>query len=179
MGEPAREVVVGWAQEDLPASWDAAIFLAGPTPRDRHVASWRPAAVDLLRRRWLTETRPDGEPVGGRLVVFVPEGRGGGFDGGWSEQIAWEDACLNASDVIAFWIPRDLTTMPGLTTNVEWGRWESSGKVVLGAPPDAPRMRYLRHYAARYQVPTAQSLEATIDAALALLHHRLTDRSPN
>jgi hypothetical protein len=129
--------------------------------------------VDLLSRRWLSASESQG-----RLVVFVPEAREGGFDGGWSEQIAWEDACLNASDVIAFWIPRDLTTMPGLTTNVEWGRWESSGKVVLGAPPDAPRMRYLRHYAARYQVPTAESLEATLDAALALLHQRQPARRP-
>lgn len=158
-------MLVGYAQAAMPAAWEAAVFLAGPTPRSADVASWRPAAVELLRSRW----RASGE---GRLVVFVPESPDGGFDGTWDAQVEWEDACLNASDVIAFWIPRDLRTLPGLTTNVEWGRWESSGKVVLGAPPDAPATRYLRHYAVKYGAPTADSLEGTMDAALDLLQVR-------
>jgi hypothetical protein len=157
----SAKVVVGYAQEEIPATWDASVFLAGPTPRDAVVPSWRPAAVEALRARW--------HAGAGRLVVFVPEVPGGGFGGGWDAQVAWEDACLNACDVIAFWVPRDMRTLPGLTTNVEWGRWESSGKVVLGAPPDAPGMRYLFHYAHRYGVPTADSLEATMDAALRLV----------
>jgi hypothetical protein len=91
------ELVVGWAQEELPRPWTASVFLAGPTPREARVASWRPAAVEELRRRW----RADGE---GRLVVFVPELRDGrAIDSGdWDAQVAWEDTCLNACDVIAF-----------------------------------------------------------------------------
>lgn len=166
--EAAREVVVCYAREEMPDGWDASVFLAGPTPRDAEVPSWRPEAVELLRHRWYDAAVP-----GGRLVVFVPESRDGGFSGDWSAQVAWEDTCLNASDVIAFWIPRDLRTMPGLTTNVEWGRWEASGRVVLGAPADAPRMRYLRHYAHRHGAPTADTLDATIDATLDLLSRRL------
>lgn len=110
-------------------------------------------------------------------MVFVPESPDGGFGGTWEAQVDWEDACLNTSDVIAFWIPRDMRTLPGLTTNVEWGRWESSGKVVLGAPPDAPATRYLRHYAVKHGVPTADTLERTMDAALALLQVRRRARS--
>ena len=139
------------------------MFLAGPTPRQPEVASWRPDALTLLRQQWRGP---------GRLVVFVPESDGGGFHGTWDAQVAWEDECLNAADVIAFWVPRDMRTLPGLTTNVEWGRWESSGKVVLGAPPDAPGMKYLRHYADRYAVPTAATLDATMAAALELLRNR-------
>src|SRR5262249_12690811 len=80
--EPAK-VVVGWAQEELPRPWAASVFLAGPTPRDEHVASWRPQAVEELRRRWQTSGH-------GRLVVFVPELRAGRrFDGGdWDAQVA-------------------------------------------------------------------------------------------
>jgi Nucleoside 2-deoxyribosyltransferase like len=155
------DLLVGYAREPMPEAWDTAVFLAGPTPRDPAVPSWRPDAVELLRRRWL-------EAGHGRLVVFVPESAGGGFDGGWVEQVEWEDACLNASDVIAFWVPRDMATLPGLTTNVEWGRWESSGKVVLGTPPNAPSTRYLRYYAAKVGAPTADTLDDTMAAALAL-----------
>jgi hypothetical protein len=66
-----------------------------------------------------------------------------------------------------------MATLPGLTTNVEWGRWESSGKVVLGTPADAPHTRYLRHYAQRYGVATADTLDETMSAALGLLRQRL------
>jgi hypothetical protein len=139
-----------------------------PTPRDERVASWRPAAVEGLRRLW----RAGGA---GRLVVFVPERRDGRRidSGDWDAQVAWEDECLQACDVIAFWVPRDLTTLPGLTTNVEWGRWESSGKVVLGTPPAAPHTRYLRHYAHRYGVATVDTLDETMSAALDLLRERI------
>jgi hypothetical protein len=160
------DLLIGYAQKDIPPAWDGSIFLAGPTPRDRTVASWRPGAVEALRQRWSA----DGT---GRLVVFVPEYEAGSFsEADWDRQVEWEDACLNACDVIAFWVPRDMRTLPGLTTNVEWGRWESSGKVVLGAPPDAANNRYLFHYARRHGVPTAETLEGTMDAALALLRRR-------
>jgi 8-oxo-dGTP pyrophosphatase MutT (NUDIX family) len=150
-------VVVVYAQEEPPDWWDASVFLAGPTPRDPAVSSWRPAALALLRAGWRSP---------GRLVVFVPEAPGGGWSGTWAAQVAWEDAWLNACDAVAFWVPRDPDTLPGLTTNVEWGRWESSGKVVLGAPPGAPGTRYLRHYAGAHGAPVADTLAATVAATL-------------
>jgi hypothetical protein len=163
--------VVVYAQEPAPSTWDASVFLAGPTPREPEVASWRPAAVDLLRDLWSGR----GE---GRLVVFVPETVEGGLSGGWTAQVEWEDRYLNACDVIAFWVPRDLRTLPGFTTNVEWGRWEASGKVVLGAPPDAPRNRYLFHYARLHGAPTADTLAATMIAALDLWRRRKSIVTP-
>jgi hypothetical protein len=159
------DTFIAYAQEPVPSTWDASVFLAGPTPRDPAVPSWRPGAVDLLRDLWAGS----GD---GRLAVFVPESSAGGMFGGWDAQVEWEDTCLNACDVIAFWVPRDLRTLPGFTTNVEWGRWEASGKVVLGAPPDAPKNRYLFHYAQRHGVPTAHTLPATMAAALDLVARR-------
>src|SRR5262245_14902448 len=137
------EVLIVYAQEPAPSTWDASLFLAGPTPREPTVASWRPGAVDVLRELWSASGR-------GRPVVFVPETATGGMDGGWHAQVEWEDRYLNACDVIAFWVPRDLVTLPGFITNVEWGRWEASGKVVLGAPPGSPKNEYLFHYAKRH-----------------------------
>jgi 8-oxo-dGTP pyrophosphatase MutT (NUDIX family) len=102
-------------------------------------------------------------------VVFVPEAAGGGLTGSWQAQVEWEDQRLHEADAIAFWVPRDLATLPGFTTNVEWGRWEGSGKVVLGSPTGAPGTRYLRHYADRHGTPVAGSLPETVAAAVALI----------
>ncbi len=56
--------------------------------------------------------------------------------------------------------------MPALTTNIEFGVWQDSGKVVFGAPEDADAVRYLIHYAEKLKIPYARNLEETIQLAL-------------
>ncbi len=146
-------ILVVRSGEELPLAWQAAVFLAGPSPRSPEVASWRPEMIDLLAARWTCD---------GPLVVFVPEP----FAEDWSAQVEWEERCLHLADVVLFWVPRDLETLPGLTTNVEWGMWHDSGRAVLGAPPDAPSNRYLFHYARKHGVPTASTPAETAEAAL-------------
>ncbi|MFI5908080.1 nucleoside 2-deoxyribosyltransferase domain-containing protein [Dactylosporangium sp. NPDC051541] len=152
------EVIVVTPTEEPPTWWDAAVFLAGPNPRVPEVKSWRPEALDLIRARW----------TGGRLVVFSPEPATGAVRDYYG-QIEWEEAGLHYADQILFWVPRDLATMPAFTTNVEWGTWHKSGKAVFGAPPEAPRNRYLRAAAESEQVPAADTLPSTVDLALAAL----------
>ena len=131
------------------------VFLAGPTPRSHLVRSWRPAAI-----AWFEKFEFNG-------TLFVPESREGGFGGVSKDfQIKWEDMYLHAAHCIMFWIPRETSTMPGFTTNVEWGRWENSGKVVLGAPEEAEKMSYIRHYAKKHGVPMADTLEETVRLAI-------------
>ncbi|WUH96230.1 hypothetical protein OHR68_21840 [Spirillospora sp. NBC_00431] len=153
---PGTGLDVVYAREEPPDRWDAAVFLAGPTPRSPEVESWRPAAITALRERWRGP---------GRLVVFVPEHRHGLHDD-YVGQVEWEERCLHLSDEVIFYVPRDLATMPAFTTNVEWGMWHDSGRTVFGAPPQAPKNRYLLHYAAKSGVPTATDLPATVAAAL-------------
>jgi 8-oxo-dGTP pyrophosphatase MutT (NUDIX family) len=153
---PPASMQIVHARQPFPASFTRAIFLAGPTPRTVDVPSWRPRAIELLAARgW------DG-------AVLVPEDSDGSPRFDYLDQVEWEEAGLHLSDVILFWIPRDLDTLPGFTTNVEWGVWQGSGKVVLGAPKGAARVDYLRHYAEKLGVPQADSLEAAVDAALEL-----------
>ena len=148
-----------YARESLPDRVTRTVFLAGPTPRSRDTASWRPDALDALRRLGF-----DGH-------VFVPEPRDGPWQPGYEDQIEWEDAALSRADVILFWIPRDLARLPGLTTNDEFGFWKGRdpARVILGAPEGAASVRYQQHYAAKLGIPVCKSLDQAARAALELL----------
>lgn len=150
-----------YALQPFPKSFRKAIFLVGPTPRIDKVTgkptapSWRPEALRILAKRGY-----DG-------VVFVPETQDKVWKHEYDDQIRWETEGLHLADRIVCWVPRDLKTMPAFTTNHEHGAWYRSGKTVLGAPPSAPKMRYLQALGAEVGEPQAETLEATIDLALA------------
>lgn len=141
-----------YAQEPLPTTVKKTIFLAGPSPRTDEDLSWRPEALRLLELM-----KYDGH-------VFSPEPRDGKFQD-YVGQIEWETAALERADVILFWIPRT-KMMPGLTTNVEWGVWMKSGKVVLGSPDGAESMRYIKHLAQKHNVPSFDSLSTATLVAI-------------
>lgn len=148
---------VVYARQPFPDRWTSALFLAGPTPRSAEVPSWRPAALELLARAGF-----DG-------VVFVPEDASGAVRADYTDQVEWERQGLHFADQIVFWIPRDLETLPGFTTNVEFGRWAPSEKVVLGFPEGSPKNRYLAWMAEAERAPVHHSLEATLAEALGRL----------
>lgn len=152
---------VVYTGEEMPQSFTKSIFLAGPTPRVKEVPSWRPDALKLL------------DDMGYDGVVFVPEDRDGGTHLDYDHQVDWEDKYLNVADCIVFWVPRDISPdstgfpkMPAFTTNIEWGTWADSGKVVLGAPEDAEKMMYLKHYADEFRVPFTETLTETLKNAM-------------
>lgn len=147
---------VVFAQEPFPTRVERTLFLAGPTPRSPEVASWRPEALRLLEAR------------GWAGIVFVPEPRDRAFKGSYDDQVDWELAGLRRADAVLFWVPRELTTLPGFTTNVEFGLLAASGRAVLGTPADAPKTRYLRLLAERHQVITVDRLDDAVDAVVAL-----------
>src|SRR5271163_1071536 len=153
---------VVYTGEEMPHSFTKSMFLAGPTPRNRaEVSSWRPDAIKLL------------DDMGYDGVIFIPENRDGEFKTDYDDQIEWEEKYLNVADCIVFWVPRDISPdstgfpkMPAFTTNVEWGFWQDSGKVVLGAPEDAEKMAYLKHYAEEYKVSFSETLTETLRSAM-------------
>jgi hypothetical protein len=140
-----------YTQQPLPKS----IFLAGPTPRSRDVESWRPTALELLDKA----LHFDG-------TVFTPEFETGCDATDYDEQVSWEWEAINQATIVVFWVPRDLETMPALTTNVEFGMLANSGKVVLGAPHGAPKMGYMKALAARYNIPFYNELLFTLEEAV-------------
>lgn len=148
------------AREPLAEHRAPTVFLAGPTPRSGDVASWRPAMTTALHQRC-----PE-------LTVYTPESRRSIRAEHYDDQVEWEHAALNAATVIAFWIPRDVKSLPAFTTNVEYGLWAASGKVVLGVPEDCPnpeRNRYLIWHARRLSIPVTTTLEATADVAIGMV----------
>lgn len=120
-----------YAQEEAPKSYSKSIFLVGPTPRDKNVPSWRPQMIENLRR------------AGYDGVVFSPEPRDGKWCGGYDHQVEWESKHLEMADLILAWVPRKSPDMPAFTTNVEFGEWCRSGKLLYGRPDWAEKCRYL------------------------------------
>jgi hypothetical protein len=107
------------------------VFLAGPTPRSQGVASWRPEAVQLLNDSGFAGT------------VLIPERQSLDARFEYLDQVKWEFAALERADALVFWVPRDLDHLPGFTTNVEFGRYVASGRMIYGRPEGRPHNRYL------------------------------------
>jgi nucleoside 2-deoxyribosyltransferase len=141
--------------DDLPARGVAVVYLAGPVPRDPAKRCWHDDAVFELRAAGLDGTVIDPTPRGS----WPPDP---------DVQIDWEMAAMERADALLFWVPRKLWELPGLTTNLEWGVWHRSGKAVLAAPPDAPKMRYLQRYAERAGAAQAHSLPEAARIAVQL-----------
>lgn len=112
---------------------EKSIFLAGPTPRSLDIQTWRNEAIKILK-----ELGFDG-------VVYVPELEHDNRTFNYDNQVWWEREALHNANTIVFWIPRDMKTLPALTTNVEYGYWISKNpdKVIYGRPDDSEKNRYL------------------------------------
>jgi 8-oxo-dGTP pyrophosphatase MutT (NUDIX family) len=158
--------------EKLPETITKSIFLAGPSLRpgqEKELESWRKDAIKILEDKGFDGT------------IFCPENKGFGFenkDFNYDDQIEWEHKCLNVADCILFWVPRDVSLdknnqlkMPAFTTNVEFGAWADSGKVVFGCPPDLKerKNKYLKYYADFYNIDGGSTLTETLDAAMDML----------
>jgi 8-oxo-dGTP pyrophosphatase MutT (NUDIX family) len=114
----------------LPNRVTRSVFLAGPTPREPHVASWRPLAIDILRELGFDGEILSPEPPTGPVKSYVG-------------QIEWERRARLMADLVFFWVPRELSQMPGFTTNVEFGEDWPLRKMLYGRPDSAPKNRYL------------------------------------
>ncbi|MDO8408064.1 MAG: nucleoside 2-deoxyribosyltransferase domain-containing protein [bacterium] len=148
------KITVVYVGQEFPTSFSKALMLVGPTPRSPEVLSWRPEAIEIL------------EHIGYDGVVFVPEREDATWRHSYDDQVETEERMLHMADCIVCWIPRDMATMPALTTNDEYGTWKGSGKVVLGTPPGAASVRYQQYYARKLSIPVHGTLEDTLQAAV-------------
>lgn len=139
----------------------SSIFLAGPTLRtdsmELKVGSWRNKAVDIL------------DAISYNGTVYIPEfnpSTGKPTDWTYERQVSWEVEALNNATIILFWIPRDLDLLPGFTTNIEFGEWLNSGKIVIGAPENSEKNKYLQTRCDRLEILWYYNLLPLINAAI-------------
>src|SRR6476659_1095841 len=151
----AGQVIVVYAGQQPPESWDACVFIEGSAPRSTPIATpWQSEVLTLLRERWTSD---------GRLVVFVPEPSNRASDAPPGELIDWYDRALDVADVVMFWWPDDTdqrlvhTSLAALTDNK---------RMVLGVPPQGPRGRHLLHYAHHRAISTATTLDGMVNTVL-------------
>ena len=135
------------------------IFLAGPTPREKDSISWRKEACDILKK------------LDFNGVVYVPEYSTWKVKEDYVDQAMWERESLTESTVIIFWIPRSLPDMPAFTTNVEFGYWLHSKKVIYGRPDNAVKIKYLDWlYELEYNQKPYNNLEELLECAVKKLN---------
>lgn len=123
-------MIINYSDQDV-IKGQKSIFLAGPTPRGEKIESWRTDAC-----KYLEESGFDG-------IVYVPEYSTWKPKVDYYDQAEWEREALSNASVIVFWIPRSLPDMPAFTTNVEFGYWIHSGKILYGRPDEAKKIKYL------------------------------------
>lgn len=125
------------------------IFLAGCSPRIGQTLKWREEAISYYENFGFSET------------LIIPEPKSGEPWEDYISVIQWEDYYLQIADVILFWIPRSVKDeIYGFTSNIEFGKYLNSGKIVYGRPDDSDNNRYLDYwYETIYKIPPAYKLE--------------------
>lgn len=127
-----------FADQEIPKEITKSIFLAGPSPRSQDILDWRHEALSLFEKNIFT----------GTVFIPVPKerfyGKEDSSDWTYDNQVEWECNARNVSDIILFWVPRDIKNgMPAFTTNIEFGEDLHSGKIIYGRPDNAEKCRYL------------------------------------
>lgn len=177
----------------LGEGWDShiaeatAIFLAGPTLRDRRCrytethakvgCTWCKRDPDFRERSWRQDVVDRlAVPPHEDVTLFIPEFRDWRS---WEEAdekkrrryVEWRLRAMSYCLTVMFWIPREMGRLSGLTTNIDFGYMlaQHPRRIVLGAPPNAPDIEELRarlnHWRGE-EAPCYFTLEETINAAL-------------
>ena len=150
-----------FVDSDTPQSIAQSVFLAGPSPRSKDAIEWRHEALSYL----------ESINFKGHVFIPVPEKRFYGHDDSkdwtYDSQVEWECKFRHISDLIVFWIPRNISEgMPAFTTNIEFGEDLNSGKIVYGRPDSAEKCRYLDKRIIDKKLPVFDNLHKMLDYAV-------------
>ena len=153
-------MIVNYSDQEI-IKGEKSIFLAGPTPRRKDIISWRNEAIKIL------------ENLGFDGIVYVLGYSSWKPKTDYVDQAMWERVGLSNATIIAFWIPRHLPDMPAFTTNVEFGYWLHTGKVVYGRPNDAEKIKYLDWlYKLDYNEEPIDSLEELLKLCVKKINNK-------
>jgi len=108
------------------------IFLCGPSPRKGQTLNWRKDALKIL------------QDLNFQGTVVIPEPEDGVWPTNYDDVVQWEDDYLQQVNRIVFWVCRDYANgIKAMTTNVEFGLYYKTGKIVYGRPDTADDIRNL------------------------------------
>ena len=125
------------------------LFLAGP------ITEWRDYAIKYLRDHGF-----DG-------IIYNPEVDESQYNDNYDNQFKWEHDHLDSCDLIVFWIPRDVeNNILGLSTNVEFGLYANSNKVIAGSPNEE---KYIYNCCQEHNIPWFTNLDELLDKAIEIL----------
>lgn len=139
-----------------PTSGDSeSIFLAGL----HGGMPWQFEALSILKR------------AGFQGRVFIPLTESGSWLSYDYLQNEWELEYLELATAIAFWFREDQAGSVWFArSEVQYGLYLPSGKIVLGHPRGVYHVKYLDLLASHYEVPTSHTLEGTLSQAIGLSH---------
>ena len=148
--------------ENTPKNIISSIFLAGPVPRKQTI-SWRAKAIQYLYNHDYNGT------------IYNPEVTTANYENYYDEQFAWEHDKLDKSDIIVFWIPRIIKNNEalGLTTNIEFGLYAKSNKLIVGFPKDADEIKYIEKCCIENNIPYYNTLEEVLDKAISMIKNKI------
>ena len=158
-------MIINYSDQEV-IKGEKSIFLAGPTPRGENVISWGAEACEILMQ------------LGFDGVVYVPEYSTWKPKDDYVDQAMWERIALTNATVILFWVPRKLPDMGAFTTNVEFGYWLHSGKVIYGRPNDASKIKYLDWlYKLDYGKSPYEDLKSLLESSIELVNNLYDEQS--
>ena len=158
-------MIINYSDQEV-IKGEKSIFLAGPTPRGENIISWRTKACEILMQ------------LGFDGVVYVPEYSTWKPKDDYVDQAMWERIALTNATVILFWVPRKLPDMGAFTTNVEFGYWLHSGKVIYGRPNDASKIKYLDWlYKLDYGKLPYEDLKSLLESSIELVNNLYDEQS--
>lgn len=149
--------------DKLLESYPYSMFLCGPSPRDFNARCWRASALAILHGfdyDGIVFVPESSNYVWSEVDAWCDVSHFGAWEEtdwipdydcphepaifDYMKQVEWEKWGLSNATKVVFWIPRSIKgKMPGFTTNIEFGRYIDSGRVLYGRPDWAEHIRYI------------------------------------
>lgn len=135
---------------------EKSIYLVGPTSGDKNIPSWRLEACKYL------------EEIGFDGVVYVPEISTKEKEKGKNQE-RWERHAILESSIICFWIPKEIENDLYTDTDLDFGYWFSTNKVIYGTNAQTKTTRYLDWlYRLDYKKDPENNLEDLLNKSVML-----------
>jgi len=148
---------------DKDIEYKNSIFLAGPIVRGKE-NDWHENAYKIFEKML---ENPIYKRFNFDVNLITPKRQIILDDKKLVNQIENEKDAMNKSQLIMFWIPREMNKMIGMSTQFELGYWYSKNykKLIVGIPKNAEKVRYIKEFM-KNDIQFYNTLDETIQMVL-------------